>query len=74
MWSRSARETFPPQITDTYHGDFNLIKNNLNTLIAAMNEITAAAEEIANGNLTVDIRERSPQDKLMQALASMVAG
>ncbi|MGD0734210.1 MAG: methyl-accepting chemotaxis protein [Terracidiphilus sp.] len=64
----------PPQITDTYHGDFNLIKNNLNTLIAAMNDITGAAEEIANGNLTVSIRERSPQDKLMQALGSMVAG
>jgi methyl-accepting chemotaxis protein len=43
----------PPPITDTYNGDFNLIKNNLNALIAAMNDITAAAEEIANGNLTV---------------------
>jgi methyl-accepting chemotaxis protein len=64
----------PSQITDTYNGDFNLIKNNLNTLVAAMNEITAAAEEISNGNLTVDIRERSPQDKLMQALAAMVNG
>ena len=30
-----------------------LIKNNLNTLIVAMNDITKAAEEIANGNLTV---------------------
>ena len=64
----------PPPITDTYYGDFNLIKNNLNTLVAAMNEITGAAEEIANGNLTVDIRERSAQDKLMQALSAMVAG
>jgi methyl-accepting chemotaxis protein len=64
----------PPPITDTYYGDFNLIKNNLNALVAAMNEITTAAEEISNGNLTVTIRERSPQDKLMQALASMVAG
>ncbi len=64
----------PPPITDTYHGDFNLIKNNLNALVAAMNEITAAAEEMANGNLTVDIRERSAQDKLMQALAAMVGG
>jgi methyl-accepting chemotaxis protein len=64
----------PPPITDTYYGDFNLIKNNLNALVAAMNEITSAAEEIANGNLTVDIRERSPQDKLMQALSAMVNG
>jgi len=64
----------PPPITDTYYGDFNLIKNNLNALVAAMNDITGAAEEISNGNLTVDIRERSPQDKLMQALAAMVSG
>ena len=64
----------PPQITDTYNGDFNAIKNNLNTLVVAMNDITSAAEEIANGNLTVLIRERSPQDKLMQALSSMVGG
>jgi len=54
-----SKGDIPPQITDTYHGDFNLIKNNLNTLIAAMNDITAAAEEIANGNLTVTLRERS---------------
>jgi methyl-accepting chemotaxis protein len=69
-----SKGDIPPQITDTYHGDFNLIKNNLNTLIVAMNDITTAAEEIANGNLTVTLRERSPQDKLMQALGSMVAG
>jgi methyl-accepting chemotaxis protein len=64
----------PPPITDTYYGDFNVIKNNLNALVAAMTEITTAAEEISNGNLTVDIRERSPQDKLMQALSAMVSG
>ena len=71
---RISKGDIPPQITDTYHGDFNLIKDNLNMLIVAMNDITAAAEEIANGNLTVALRERSPQDKLMQALSAMVAG
>jgi len=64
----------PLPITDTYHGDFNTIKNNLNALIAAMNEITEAAEEIANGNLTVELEERSDEDKLMRALTGMVAG
>jgi len=71
---RISKGDVPSQITDTYHGDFNTIKNNLNTLIEAMNEITHAAEEIAKGNLTVDLRERSGQDKLMQALGAMVAG
>ena len=64
----------PAPITDEYKGDFNTIKNNLNTLIAAMNDITTAAEKIASGDLTVTIRERSAEDKLMQALSSMVAG
>ncbi|MGC9158460.1 MAG: methyl-accepting chemotaxis protein [Terracidiphilus sp.] len=69
-----SKGDIPPQITDSYNGDFNTIKNNLNTLIAAMNGITAAATEIANGNLTVQLRERSAEDKLMQALSSMVSG
>jgi len=67
-----SKGDIPPQIADTYHGEFNTIKDNLNTLIGAMNDITNAAEEIANGNLTVVMRERSAQDKLMQALSSMV--
>ena len=71
---RISKGDIPPQITDTYHGDFNNIKNNLNSLIVAMDDITSAAEEIANGNLTIALRERSPQDKLMQALSSMVGG
>ena len=71
---RISKGDIPPQITDTYQGEFNTIKNNLNTLIVAMNDITRAAEEIAQGNLTVTVRERSAQDKLMQALIAMVAG
>ena len=71
---RISKGDLPPQITDTYHGDFNVIKDNLNALIGAMGEITNAADEMANGNLTVALRERSPQDKLMQALTAMVSG
>ncbi len=71
---RISKGDMPPQITDVYHGEFNNIKNNLNALIVAMNDVTHAAEEIAQGNLTVAVRERSSQDKLMQALISMVAG
>src|ERR1039457_6769200 len=71
---RISKGDVPSPITDTYQGEFNTIKNNLNTLIVAMNDVTRSAEEIAQGNLTVTIRERSAQDKLMQALVSMVAG
>jgi methyl-accepting chemotaxis protein len=39
-----SKGEIPPPITTAYNGDFNLIKNNLNMLIAAMNDITAAAQ------------------------------
>jgi methyl-accepting chemotaxis protein len=69
-----SKGDMPALITENYNGDFNLIKNNLNALIDAMNDITEAAEKIANGDLTITLRERSPKDKLMQALSAMVAG
>jgi methyl-accepting chemotaxis protein len=69
-----SKGDIPPVNTDTYQGDFNAIKNNLNALIVAMNDITADAEEIAHGNLTVNIKERSEKDKLMHALREMVDG
>ncbi len=71
---RISKGDIPPKITDAYNGDFNTIKQNLNILIGAMENVTEAAERIARGDLTVEIRERSEQDKLMQALSSMVAG
>ncbi|MBF0529705.1 MAG: MCP four helix bundle domain-containing protein [Deltaproteobacteria bacterium] len=71
---RISKGDIPPQITDSYNGDFNTIKNNLNILIEAMNEVTMAAAEIAAGNLTIRIKERSREDKLMQAMASMIHG
>jgi methyl-accepting chemotaxis protein len=71
---RISKGDVPPQITEIYEGEFNTIKDNLNALIVAMDDVTRAAEEIAKGNLTVAVRERSAQDKLMQALAAMVAG
>jgi methyl-accepting chemotaxis protein len=69
---RISKGDMPPVISASYSGDFNAIKNNLNVLIEASNEITHAAKMIANGNLTVDLRERSADDELMRALAAMV--
>ena len=70
---RISKGDIPAKITDNYNGDFNEIKNNLNVLIEAMDNITAVAQEIATGNLMVTVTERSSQDKLMQALKKMVA-
>jgi len=69
---RISKGDIPENITAEYKGDFNRIKDNLNTLIDATREITLLAEEMAEGNLTVEVRERSTQDKLMRALNSMI--
>ena len=69
---RISKGEIPPRITDSYNGDFNEIKNNLNVLIVAMATVTEAASQIALGNLAVEVQERSPQDQLMQALTRMV--
>jgi methyl-accepting chemotaxis protein len=71
---RISKGDIPPITANDRKGDFIALHDNLNALGAAMNEITAAAEEIANGNLTVTLRERSEKDTLMQALKSMVSG
>jgi methyl-accepting chemotaxis protein len=67
-----SKGIMPPIIADNYNGDFNAVKNNLNVLIEATNKITAAAKEVANGNLMVDLKERSAEDELMHALSAMV--
>ena len=40
---RISKGDIPPTINDTYKGDFNEIKNNLNVLVGAMHEVTAVA-------------------------------
>ena len=40
---RISKGDIPPKITDTYNGDFNEIKNNLNTCIDAVNALVADA-------------------------------
>ncbi len=69
---RISRGDIPDLITEKYQGDFNTIKANLNTLISTMNQITGLAENIAAGNLSVEVQTRSDQDRLMQALNVMV--
>ena len=71
---RISKGDTPSRITAEYKGDFNEIKNNLNMLIDAMNEVTSVAEEIAGGNLMVTVKERSAGDTLMQAMTHMVKG
>ena len=62
----------PSKITQNYRGDFNEVKNNLNSLIEATNHVAQMAREVAQGELDIDVKARSVNDELMQALAEMV--
>ncbi len=68
-----AKGDMPDLITDNYNGDFNSIKNNLNSLINAFNEIITKAKMVAQGDLTITLAKRSENDELMGALSEMVA-
>ena len=69
---RITRGDLPPKITQQYKDELEESKNNLNALIDAIHEITRLAEKIAEGDLTVEVRDRSEHDTLMQALNMMV--
>ncbi len=74
LLTRLAKGDIPDAITEGYQGDFNKIKINLNALIATTEEVTRIAEEIGGGNMSVDARERSANDRQMRALNAMIAG
>ena len=61
---RISKGDLPPVITDTYNGDFNNIKNNLNVLVKANQEIVDKAKLVAQGDLTVTLAKRSEGDEL----------
>jgi methyl-accepting chemotaxis protein len=69
---RISKGDIPPAITNTYNGDFNEIKNNINILINANNEIIEKAKLVAKGDLTVTLAKRSENDELMGTLDEMV--
>ncbi|MDD5754061.1 MAG: hypothetical protein PHN45_04830, partial [Methylococcales bacterium] len=62
----------PLKITDTYNGDFNTIKNNLNQAIDAINQQSFAAQSISEGNLSVKVTVRSENDNLSKSLIRVI--
>jgi methyl-accepting chemotaxis protein len=69
---RISKGDIPNRLIEEYQGDFNAMIKTLNMLIDAMNEITWIAMMIASGNLDVNAKERSEQDRLMKALNTLI--
>ena len=62
-WIKSARATSLPKITDNYNGDFNTIKNNLNTCIDAVNALVADAKMLAEAAVAGKLSTRADAAK-----------
>jgi len=69
---RLSRGEIPPLVSEDYNGQFNVLKDSINTLIGSLHGVTAVAKKVAAGDLLVEVHERSSQDEQMQALALMV--
>ncbi len=69
---RIGKGDLPEPIMDEYKGDFDLIKQNVNLLIEASQDITYVAQEMSAGNFLVTVKQRSEHDQLMQALNQMI--
>jgi methyl-accepting chemotaxis protein len=70
---RLSKGDIPPKITDNYHGDFNRIKESLNQLIEATNQVTEVAKNLSIGNTKVTIEKRSGSDQMVEAIQKMIA-
>jgi len=69
---RISKGDMPQLITETYKGDFNLLKDNLNLLVNSTNDIIEKTKLISKGDLTINLKKRSDNDELMIALTQMV--
>ncbi|MBP6597855.1 MAG: MCP four helix bundle domain-containing protein [Giesbergeria sp.] len=64
----------PAQITDTYNGDFNILKNNLNTCIAAVNALVADANLLSKAAVDGKLATRADATKHQGDFRKVVAG
>ncbi len=54
-----AKGNIPAKITETYNGDFNTIKNNLNTCIDAVNELVSDAAMLSSAAVAGQLSTRA---------------
>lgn len=58
-----SKGQIPAKIVDTYHGDFNTIKENLNRCVEAVNTLVADANMLAASAIEGDLSKRADASK-----------
>ena len=69
---RISKGDIPGIITEAWEGDYNNLKNSLNELIDSSNRLVNLSEQIASGDLRVEVKKRSDEDHLMISFQKMV--
>ncbi|WP_020485871.1 MCP four helix bundle domain-containing protein, partial [Methylomonas sp. MK1] len=69
-----SRGAIPAKITDTYNGDFNTIKNNLNTCIDAVNALVADANMLSTAAVEGHLATRADATKHQGDFRKIVEG
>jgi methyl-accepting chemotaxis protein len=71
---RISRGDIPPKITDTCHGDFNTIKNNLNRCIDAVNGLAADANALAQAAVEGHLATRADASRHQGDFRKIIQG
>ncbi|MFA6971576.1 MAG: methyl-accepting chemotaxis protein, partial [Gallionella sp.] len=71
---RISRGDIPPKITDTYNGDFNTLKNNLNTCVDAVNALVADAVMLSKAAVEGKLETRADASKHQGDFQRIVKG
>ena len=71
---RISKGDIPPKITDTYNGDFNEIKNNLNTCIDAISRVVADGVALTQAALEGKLATRADAAKHQGDFRKVIEG
>lgn len=71
---RISHGDIPTKITDTYHGDFNTIKNNLNACIEAVNKMAADAATLSKAAVEGRLETRADASQHQGEFRKIVEG
>ncbi|QPK65486.1 methyl-accepting chemotaxis protein [Methylomonas sp. LL1] len=69
-----SKGAIPAKITDSYNGDFNILKNNLNTCIDAVNAMVADASMLAQAAVDGKLETRADATKHQGDFRKIVQG
>ena len=71
---RISKGDIPPKITDTYNGDFNEVKNNLNTCIEAVDALVSDANMLAQAAVEGKLATRADATKHRGDFQKIITG